>query len=137
MPKHTLTQDAAAKGRAKSHQPAARRKASETVKLTRQAKQMAFLEIIAQVGGISKAAELYKMSRQQHYDWMTGDPEYPALFEDAKFRFVDSLKAEAIRRGRDGVRVYKFYKGQPIMHPEDPTKPYYEIAAMPDNEIAW
>jgi len=125
MPKHRLSKEAADRGRAKSHEPAARRKASETVKRTRRAKQMAFLELIAQVGVISKAAELYKMSRQQHYDWMICDPEYPALFTDARLRFTDSLKYEATVRGRDGLRVYKFYKGQPIKHPIT-GEPYFE-----------
>lgn len=78
------------------------------------ARLSAFLAAYAVCGEVSSSAKAAGLERNQHYDRLKSDPAYAARFEDAKAQFVDSLKAEALRRAREGVRKYLFHQGQPV-----------------------
>jgi len=110
-------EQALAKGQVNTRKPAARAKASKTWQDKRQAAQQAFLAAYELAGTITDAAKAASVQRTSHYDWLAQDPKYPALFEQAHEIFCDSLQAEAVRRGRDGVRRYKFHQGTPILDP--------------------
>jgi len=100
-------------------------KQQATAAENRRAKQQAFLAVFAHVGTVTEACRLQGILRQTHYNWMADDPDYPTMFKEAKEMFADSLRYEATRRGRDGVRSYKFYQGKPILDPVT-QEPYYE-----------
>lgn len=78
---------------------------------TLQQKKRAFLAAFAEVGNITRAAELAGVARKMHYDWMEKDPDYPALFREADQQACDRLEQEARRRAVEGVNKPVFYKG--------------------------
>jgi hypothetical protein len=98
-----------------------------TAKEKRKGMQAALLAAFVHTGTITEAAAIAKVGEATHYDWIAGDPEYAVAFATAKRRFIDSLRYEATIRARDGLRIYKFYKGKPIKHPVT-KEPYYELA---------
>jgi hypothetical protein len=59
------------------------------------------------------------MSRQSHYDWLETDPEYPALFAQAKEKAVATLEAEARHRAIKGVQKVVTHQGRVVMVPVD------------------
>jgi hypothetical protein len=93
---------------------------------TLQQKKRAFLMAFAEMGNITRAAELAGIARSNHYDWLKDDPDYPALFREADQQACDRLEQEARRRAIEGLKRYKFGKnGQPLINPET-GEPYYE-----------
>lgn len=78
---------------------------------TLQQKKKSFLAAFAEVGNITRAAELAGISRQAHYEWMRDDPDYPALFKEADQQACDRLEQEARRRAVQGVDEPVFYRG--------------------------
>ena len=74
----------------------------------------AFLAAYAVCGNVTEAAKAAGFERQTVYDRLRNDPDFPAMFENAKAEFVDSLKAEALRRAREGVRKLIFHQGAPV-----------------------
>ena len=113
------------KNLAKAHSPAAKAKHAATRRKTQLVKQAEFLAMFAEIGVIKHVGKALGTVRPQHYEWMRTDPTYPERFKQAQEEFADSLKAEATRRGRDGVRKLKFHQGKPIIDPET-KQPYFE-----------
>ena len=77
-----------------------------------QQKKKAFLAAFAEVGNITRAAELAGMARSNHYVWLEEDPDYPALFREADQQACDRLEQEARRRAVQGVGKPVFHKGE-------------------------
>ena len=80
------------------------------------ARLSAFLAAYAICGEVSSSAKSAGLDRHQVYDKAKTDPVFAARFEDAKAEFVDSLKAEALRRAREGTRKLIFHQGAPVYH---------------------
>lgn len=89
--------------------------------------QNRFLLAYTKCGIVSVAARASGIRNGSHRDWMENDPEYPRKFQLAEEESKDRLEKEARRRAVKGTRQYKFYRGQPILHPIKGT-PYYEHA---------
>lgn len=77
-------------------------------------KKAAFLAAYRQVGNIARAAELSKVSRNSHYEWMEGDPEYPAKFDEATQESIEKLETEARRRAVEGVEEAVWHNGERV-----------------------
>src|SRR4030042_47726 len=75
-------------------------------------KKKKFLERYPRYCIMGRAARAAGVSRQQVYNWLEGDKDFAAKFEDAKLEAVELLEKEARRRGVDGVKEPVFYKGQ-------------------------
>lgn len=73
-----------------------------------------FLAALLQKGVLVQAAEAAGVSRNTVLKHRKQDPEFDAGVQDAIDGFVDSLEAEAIRRGRDGVDEPVYYEGKQI-----------------------
>lgn len=71
-----------------------------------------FLAAFEECGSLIRASRWAKISRQNHWKWMHEDPLYPAAFAEAERRSVWSLKDEAVRRAREGLRRAKWHKGK-------------------------
>lgn len=69
----------------------------------RHPKKRAFLAAMAEVGNITRAAELADVARSQHYVWITEDPAYVEAFAAAEEEAADRLETEARRRAVQGV----------------------------------
>jgi hypothetical protein len=78
---------------------------------TLQQKKKSFLAAFAEVGNITRAAEIAGIARSNHYDWLKDDPDYPDLFKQADQQACDRLEQEARRRAVHGVDEPVFYKG--------------------------
>ena len=98
-------------------------------------RQSAFLAAFALCGRISKAADAAGHERDLHYRWLKDDPDYPALFAEAKARAVDAFEDEAKRRAVEGVFEPTTHQGA-FVYPVigyrrdakgrfDPTKPIH------------
>lgn len=74
----------------------------------------AFLAAYAICGEVSSASRDVGLDRNQVYLRIKSDKAFAARFEEAKAAFVDTLKAEAVRRARDGTRKYLFHQGSPV-----------------------
>lgn len=81
---------------------------------SRQQKKKAFLAAFAEVGNITRAAELAGVSRAMHYDWLRDDPDYPALFQAADQQACDRLEQEARRRAVEGTLKPVFQGGKKV-----------------------
>lgn len=80
-------------------------------KNTDKVKQAAFLAAYAEVGNVTRAAELAKVPRSMHYEWMK-DPEYAEAFQAAEQQACDRLEQEARRRALEGVEEPVFHRGE-------------------------
>jgi len=78
---------------------------------TTKARQNAFLAAYAEVGNVTRAAELAKVPRSMHYEWMK-DPEYAEAFAQAEQQACDRLEQEARRRALEGVEEPVFHRGE-------------------------
>lgn len=88
-------------------------------------KQIAFLAAYGQTAMISRAAKAVGISRDCHYKWLA-QPEYVKAFEEACMVAAGVMEEEAVRRGVEGVKRYKFdAKGNPLLNPET-GEPYFE-----------
>jgi hypothetical protein len=90
--------------------------------------QMAFLMAYAQCGNITEAAKAAGLSYHCHVNWMrdphrTKTTSYKDAFDMAHKMFCDTLVNEAVRRGRDGLKAYKFHQGKPVIMPCDKSHP--------------
>lgn len=77
-------------------------------------KQKRFLHALSLTGNISEAAKYAGASRQSHYNWLREDPTYQERFNEAMEESADLLEKEALRRGVQGVKRYKFHQGEVI-----------------------
>ncbi len=77
-------------------------------------KQAAFLAAYAQTGNITRAAELAKICRTSHNDWLKKDDTYQARFDEAHDKACERLEQEARRRAVEGWNEPVFQKGMMI-----------------------
>ena len=73
-----------------------------------------FLTALAQVGNLTKAAQMAGVNRKSHYWWLEKDPEYRELYQNALDSAIDLMEAEAWRRGVFGVDHNVYHKGRKI-----------------------
>ncbi len=78
--------------------------------------QSKFLAAFSQSGIVTTAAENSKQNRNNHYNWLDKDPDYPARFEAAYDSAAETLEQEAITRGRDGWKEPIVYQGEITGH---------------------
>jgi len=82
-------------------------------------KKAAFLAAYEVCGTIRGAIRAAQISPTSHYTWLKEDPEYAALFEEAKEAAIAMLEESARERAIRGVVRKKFTKsGEPIIDPE-------------------
>jgi hypothetical protein len=95
-------------------------------------RQSAFLASFAITARLSLAAKATRINRDLHYRWMKDDPEYPALFAEAKLKAADMLQDEATRRATDGVFEPNVFKGEFVY----PVKGYAldAVTGLPDRD---
>ena len=74
--------------------------------------QTAFLAAYAQIGIITKAAEIAGIHRNNHRHWLKEDREYAEAFQGAHEEACDNIEAEMRRRAIEGVQKPVFYKGE-------------------------
>lgn len=102
-----------------------------TVPAATRARQKAFLAVYSETANIRASARAAKISRRTHYDWMEKDARYRTTFEAAGDDATDFLEREAVRRGAEGLRRYKFTgKGEKVMWLNPHTgveEHYYEV----------
>ena len=80
----------------------------------KRARQAAFLEAFSMVGSIIKAAEVAKIGRTSHWEWLKVDPEYAKAFAAAQIVATEALIDEATRRAVQGVQEpVGWYQGVP------------------------
>lgn len=80
-------------------------------------KKRAFLAAFAEVGTLTRAAEIVGMDRNTHYYWLADEKEgelYRELFEDAKKQAADRLEQEARRRAVEGTQKPVFQGGKQV-----------------------
>jgi hypothetical protein len=77
-------------------------------------KQRQFLAAYRECGIISLAAKAAGCERRSHSMWMARDPDYPALFAEAKEEACESLEKEARRRAVEGVDRPVYQGGRKI-----------------------
>lgn len=102
---------------------------------TLQQKKKAFLAAFAEVGNITRAAEVAGISRAMHYDWLKDDPDYPDLFQAADQQACDRLEQEARRRAVEGTLKPVFHKGEEcgvVREYSDTLLIFLMKGAMPD-----
>jgi hypothetical protein len=80
--------------------------------------ERAFLKVLAQSGNVTEAAEAAGLTRTSLYEYRERHPDFSQAWDSALETFADSIEQEAIRRAVKGVVRYKFYKGQPVRHPD-------------------
>lgn len=79
------------------------------------AKKRAFLAAYAEVGTITRAAELAGVSRRTHTNWLNdieNGPAYAEAFATAGQQACDRLEQEARRRAIEGTLKPVFHKGE-------------------------
>jgi hypothetical protein len=76
-----------------------------------------FLAVLARTGCVAAASRAVAKERKTAYRTRERCPEFAAQWDAALAEFADGIEAEAIRRAVRGVVKFKFYKGQPILHP--------------------
>jgi hypothetical protein len=82
-------------------------------------KKRAFLRAYCEVGTISHAARLAKITRQTHRNWLYSDERYAEAFDEAKDIFLESLETEMDRRAFRGVLRAVRYQGQVVGYDRD------------------
>lgn len=75
-----------------------------------------FLAELAAAGNIAAACRATGVSRSTVYNWRQASSDFAARFTEAMDEAIDSLEAEAWRRGRDGVAKPIFYQGEVCGH---------------------
>lgn len=92
-----------------------KRKVGSSHKETAQKRrQAAFLEAYKQCATITHAAQISKIVRQTHYDWIAKDNEYQKAFAEAEVAATDALLQECRRRAIQGVTEPILYRGKVV-----------------------
>ena len=65
-------------------------------------KKRAFLRAFAKNGNVSQSADIVRISRRTHYDWLESDPVYAAAYDEAREQSVDELERIARERAAAG-----------------------------------
>lgn len=80
--------------------------------LSEKGKWRAFLRVYTEVGVISRACAISKLSRSAVYERRDADVEFAMRLERAKEIAAENLEGEAIRRAYEGTIKPVFYKGE-------------------------
>lgn len=81
---------------------------------TQRLKKTAFLAAYAEVGNVTRAAEIAEVDRSMHYYWMANDPDYKDQFREAESQANDRLEQEARRRAVEGTQKPVFQGGKQV-----------------------
>ena len=76
------------------------------------ARKNRFLQALAETRTIRGASGKTGISRRQHTDWRSQDPEYEDRFQDVMKGFADEVESELWRRGVDGVEEPIYRNGE-------------------------
>lgn len=77
-------------------------------------KQARFLAAFVETANVSAAAQVARVHRGTHYEWLKRHPVYAQAFDLAKQQAADLLEEEAWRRGVEGVlEPAGWYNGEP------------------------
>lgn len=80
-------------------------------------KKRAFLIAYCDTCNIAQAAALCGVHRCSHYDWKNADADYAEAFSRAQPIAAELLEARMTDRALNGLKRYKFFKGDPIRMP--------------------
>jgi hypothetical protein len=72
----------------------------------------AFLAELSNRGVVTLSCKAAGIGHQTAYDYREQSPEFAALWDEAINKAADRMEAEAIRRGRDGVRKPVYQGGE-------------------------
>lgn len=76
--------------------------------------EKAFLAELANRGVVLHACKAAKITRSKAYDYRQQNPEFAEAWDNAINLAADLLEAEAIRRGRDGVKKPVYQGGERV-----------------------
>ena len=97
-----------------------------TTSLQSRQRKKSFLAAFAEVGNITRAAEIAGITRQAVYEWKEADPVFLAAMADAELEAAERLETEARRRAVEGLIRKKFgAKGEPLIDEETGAQ-YFE-----------
>lgn len=91
-----------------------RKVSSSRIETAKKRRQAAFLEAFKECATVTHAAEIAKVGRRTHYDWLKKDPAYVEAFEEAEIAAIDTLIQEARRRAVQGVSEPVYHKGEVV-----------------------
>ncbi len=80
-------------------------------------KKRAFLLAYCETCNIVQAALLSGVPRSSHYSWKNADDDYAEAFSRAQPIAAELLEARMTDRALNGLKRYKFFKGDPIRMP--------------------
>ena len=84
--------------------------------------QTLFINMLAQTGNVTAAAQRCHIARSTAYYWRQHDPAFAAAWEDAMAEATDKLALEARRRALEGVEEVRYFKGEALdFVPLDPA----------------
>lgn len=87
------------------------KKKSEKIQHRQEWHKERFLDRYPRYCQVDKTAKAAGIDRTTFYKWLEDDEDFAKAFEDAKKRAVETLEAEAFRRGVKGILKPVFYKG--------------------------
>jgi hypothetical protein len=76
--------------------------------------QAAFLAAYAQFGMVKRAAQVAKINRTTHHDWLRDDPTYRPRFEAAHHQAITAWEDEVSRRAFLGTRKPVYQGGKKV-----------------------
>lgn len=79
-------------------------------------KRPAFLKAYTATASITRAAELVKIDRGAHYEWLN-EKQYAADFKAAQIQAAQALEDEAVRRAHEGTLEPVIYQGRQMYEP--------------------
>jgi len=80
-------------------------------------KKRAFLFAYCETCNLVQAATLCGVHRSSHYHWKNDDADYAEAFRRAEPIAAELLEGRMTDRALNGLRRYKFFKGDPIRMP--------------------
>lgn len=115
---------AAAEAGGDGHKAATRRRARTRKRPHRPrptvlAQQRAFLRQFALIGNVTSAAQLVRIDRMRHYEWLADTekyPEYRARFQQAEVEFCDAIERAVAQRGIYGFDRPVYQGGKLVGH---------------------
>jgi hypothetical protein len=88
-----------------------KRKTKRPLKADAATRSAAFLAGYRQTGSVTRAAELARVDRSQHYLWMQA-PDYAEQFQRAQAEVAQAIEDEVIRRAVQGIEEPVVYQGE-------------------------
>lgn len=81
------------------------------MKVTPEKKAAFCAALVTSGGNVSRACEAIDVARLTAYRWREDDPEFAAMWDQAKEAGLDSLEDEAVRRAYEGTDKPVFHQG--------------------------